>query len=238
MLTRAGSPFCAAELRTVNVVARGKGAGMPELSGQAFWDDRYRSRPAIWSGEPNRHLVGEASGLRVGAALDVGSGEGADAIWLAQQGWQVTAVDLSVVALERGAESAARVGADIAGRITWTHADLTTWEPGREVYDLVSAQYMHLPQEPREALFRRLSESVAPGGSLLVVGHHPSDLQTTIGRPPRPGVLYTGDEVAALLDPERWEIVTNATPGRTATDPEGREVTIHDAVLRAFRRGR
>ncbi len=211
---------------------------MPELSGQAFWDERYRSRPAIWSGEPNRHLVGEASGLPVGAALDVGSGEGADAIWLARQGWRVTAVDVSVVALERGAESAARAGAEIAERVTWTHADVTTWEPGRAVYDLVSAQYLHLPRAPRELLFRRLSEAVAPGGTLLVVGHHPSDLQTTVGRPPHPEVLFTGDEVADLLDPERWEIVTNAALGRTATDPEGRAVTIHDAVLRALRRGR
>lgn len=211
---------------------------MSERTSQEIWDERYRSRPAIWSGEPNRHLVGETSGLPVGTALDVGSGEGADAIWLARQGWRVTAVDVSVVALERGAESAARIGAEIADRITWTHADITTWEPGREVYGLVSAQYMHLPQVPRESLFRRLSASVAPGGTLLVVGHHPSDLQTTIGRPPHPGLLYTGDEVAALLDPERWEIVTNAAIGRAATDPEGREVTIHDSVLRAFRRGR
>jgi len=206
-----------------------------ELTSQEIWDERYRSRPAIWSGEPNRHLVGETSELPAGSALDVGSGEGADAIWLAQQGWQVTAVDVSVVALERGAESAARAGADVADRISWTHADLTTWEPGREAYDLVSAQYMHLPQALRDVLFRRLSESVAPGGSLLVVGHHPSDLETTMRRPSTAGLLYTADDVVALLDPGQWEIVTNAAPGRTATDPDGQEVTIHDSVLRARR---
>jgi len=212
-----------------------EGVDVSELSAQEIWDERYRSRPAVWSGEPNRHLVSEASDLPAGSALDVGAGEGADAIWLAQQGWQVTAVDVSVVALERGAENAALVGAEVAGRISWTHADLTTWEPGHETYDLVSAQYMHLPPAQREVLFRRLSEAVAPGGSLLVVGHHPSDLETTVRRPPHAGVLYTGDDIAALLDPERWEILTNATVGRTATDPDGREVTIHDSVLRARR---
>jgi SAM-dependent methyltransferase len=210
---------------------------MTEQFDQAFWDDRYRSQPTLWSGNPNRHLVHEAQDLTPGAALDVGSGEGADAIWLAGRGWRVTAVDLSTVALERGAANAAHAGAEIAARIDWRHADLTTWDPGTEVYDLVSAQYMHLPATQRDELFRRLAGAVAPGGSLLIVGHHPSDLDTTIPRPPDRGLVYTGDDVVALVDPGQWEIVTNTAPARTATDPDGHTVTIHDTVLRARRLG-
>jgi hypothetical protein len=103
-------------------------------------------------------------------------------------------------------------------------------------YDLVSAQFLHLPKAPREALFRRLTASVAPGGSLLIVGHHPSDL-AVIPRPWLPDLFFTADDVAALLDPQEWDIVVSEARGRGATDPEGRAVTIHDAVLRARRRG-
>lgn len=211
---------------------------MPEPFGEAFWDDRYRSHAALWSGKPNPHLVAEAGSLTPGAALDVGAGEGADAIWLAGRGWRVTAVDLSSVALERAAAHAAQAGAGIAGRIDWLHADLLSWDPGPARYDLVSAQYMHLPAASRQALFGRMAMATAPGGTLLIVGHHPSDLQTTMPRPPMPELFYTGDDIAGSLAPGDWDIVTNASPGRTATDPDGRTVTIHDTVLRARRRDR
>lgn len=95
---------------------------------QEFWDARYRSR-TVWSGNPNPLLVEYAAGLTPGTVLDVGSGEGADAIWLASRGWQVTGADLSTVALEHAARNAAEAGEDIAGRITWQHADFLTWDP-------------------------------------------------------------------------------------------------------------
>jgi SAM-dependent methyltransferase len=212
-----------------------KGHDLTEQYDEAFWDERYRSHRALWSGNPNAYLVSEVSGLPDGTALDVGCGEGADAIWLARHGWRVTAVDLSAVALERGAAHAERAGRDIAGRIGWRHADVTVWDPGAARFDLVSAQYMHLPAEPREALMRRLAASVAAGGTLLVVAHHPSDLQTEMPRPHRPELYFTGDDVAALVDPGEWDIVTNAAPARTV-DFEGRAVEIHDTVLRAHRR--
>ena len=210
---------------------------MTERFDEEFWDERYRAHPALWSGNPNPHLVGEAAGLAPGAALDVGCGEGADAIWLAERGWQVTAVDLSTVALGRAAGHAARAGAEIAARIDWQHGDITaaTWDPGTARYDLVCAQYLHLPAGPREALFRRLAGAVRSGGTLLIVGHHPLDLQTTMPRPPQPELFFTGDDVAALLDPAAWKVITNAAAPHPATDPEGRTVTIHDAVLRARR---
>lgn len=204
---------------------------------EQFWDERYRSREALWSGNPNAHLVSEASVLAPGAALDVGSGEGADAIWLAERGWRVTAVDFSTVALERGAARAVEVGAQVARRIDWLREDLTHWAPAEGSYDLVSAQFLHMPREPRESIFRRLSASAAPGGTLLVVGHHPSDLQTTAPRPPRPELFFTASDVAASLDPNGWTIIVSAARERTTTDPEGQTVTIHDTVLRAQRQG-
>jgi SAM-dependent methyltransferase len=203
---------------------------------KAFWDERYRSRSALWSGNPNPHLVSEASGLTPGTALDAGSGEGADAIWLAERGWHVTAVDFSSVALERGAAQAAERGADASWRIDWLQENLTEWIPVETSYDLVSAQFLHLPKKPRELIFRRLAASVAPDGTLLIVGHHPSDLQTSVPRPPMPDLLFTATDVAALLDPHGWDIVASEARARPAVDPSGHTVTIHDAVLRAQRR--
>jgi len=212
----------------------GPGAGDAAM-GEAFWDERYRSTGALWSGNPNPQLVTEASDLAPGTALDAGCGEGVDAIWLAARGWHVTAADFSAVALQRGAIHAAQVGVETVERIIWLHEDLTTWAPAEAAYDLVSAQFMHLPKNPREALFRALAAAVAPGGSLLIVGHHPSDL-TTIPRPPLPELFFTASEVAALLDPHEWDIVVSVARERGAPDPDGRTVTIHDAVLRARRR--
>ena len=156
-------------------------AGRSAPHDQAFWDERYRTRPSLWSGQPNLRLTEETVDLAPGAALDVGCGEGADSIWLASRAWYVTGIDLSTVALGRAAANAALAGVEIAERITWQHADLTSWVPGAGVYDLVSAQYMHLPAALRDPVFRRLATAVAPGGTLLVVGHHPG----SSGRWPR-----------------------------------------------------
>lgn len=202
---------------------------------QEFWEERYRSHPSVWSGNPNTHLVSEAADLTPGTALDVGAGEGADALWLAERGWQVTAIDLSTVALDRGASHAREAGADVAARIQWLHADLTSWVPTPMTYDLVSAQFMHLPKPQRDPLFARLAASVAAGGTLLIVGHHPLDLQTTIPRPPMPELFFTAADIADTLNPDEWEILVSDARARDAIDPDGRPATIHDAVMRAQR---
>ncbi|MBP1160378.1 thioredoxin reductase/SAM-dependent methyltransferase [Rhodococcus sp. PvR044] len=199
------------------------------------WEERYRSRSGVWSGSPNPHLVTEAAELTPGTALDVGAGEGADAHWLAERGWRVTAVDFSTTALERAAARAEALGADVVHRLNWVHADLTA-EPVEGRFDLVTAHFMHLPEPQRTVLYARLAAAVAPGGSLLIVGHHPSDLQTTVPRPPVPELFFTAEELAGSLDPDKWDIVAAEARARTTTDPDGREVTIHDAVLRARRR--
>ena len=211
------------------------GEGADVVMDQAFWEERYRSSTSVWSGHPNPQLVTEAAALVPGVALDVGSGEGADAIWLAEHGWRVTAVDLSTVALARGAARALEVGADVAGRVTWVHADVTGWIPPPATFDLVSAQFMHLPKDQRQRLHRRLAEAVAPGGTLLVVGHDFSDLETTVPRPAVPGLYFTASDVVAALDPAQWTVVVDEARPRTTLDPEGRPTTIHDAVVRAQR---
>jgi SAM-dependent methyltransferase len=203
------------------------------VSDARFWDERYRSADAIWSGDPNPQLVAEVSGLEPGTALDVGCGEGADAVWLAERGWQVMALDISSVALERARSAAADAGA--AQRIDWRQGDITAWTPERS-YDLVSAQFMQLAPPLRDAVFLRLAAAVAIGGTLLIVGHDPSDLETTVRRPRMPGVLYTAEEIAGLLDPQAWEILVQAARPRCVTDANGAPVIVHDAVLNSRRR--
>ena len=222
--------------------AAGGTGGAPEATpdlalDEAFWEALYRSRSAVWSGRPNPQLLAEAAGLSPGTALDVGCGEGADAIWLAQRGWQVTAVDISATALLRGQAHAAKAGADVPGRIRWLQADFVS-EPAPELatYDLVSAQFVHPPSGQREALHRRLAAAVSPGGTLLVVGHHPSDLHAGIGRSPMPDLMFTAEQVGAVLQPGRWDVVVNEARLRTVTDDQGVEKTACDAVLHARRR--
>jgi SAM-dependent methyltransferase len=209
-------------------------AGDDLFSGE-FWDRRYSASQALWTGRPNPQLVAEAAGLPAGKALDAGCGEGADAIWLAEHGWLVTAADISTVALGRGAAHAARLGSDLAERITWQQADLLTWGPPPGSHDLVSAQYMQLPAGKRAALFERLGAGVSEGGTLLIVGHSPADLHTTAARPPLPELFFTAAEVAAALDPSLWTILTSEARPRQARDPAGHPVTVYDEVVAARR---
>jgi SAM-dependent methyltransferase len=200
-----------------------------------FWDERYRSAPRVWSGDPNPQLVAEVAGWPAGRALDVGCGEGADAIWLAQLGWAVVAADISSIALERAARHARDTDPETAARIEWRRADLLASPPEPGSFDLVSAQFVQLPPEPRTRLLTALIAAVRPGGTLLVVGHHPSDLTTGAHRPPMPEVFYTADEIAALLD-HSWTVDVSEARPRPASAADGAPVTVHDAVLVATRR--
>ncbi len=202
---------------------------------QAFWDERYGSSSGLWSGQPNSVLVAEAADLAPGTALDVGCGEGADAIWLARRGWRVTAIDISPIALERAAAHAQEAGDDVAQRITWLHVDLTNGVPPASTYDLVSAQFLHAPKVRRQELHQRLAAAVSSGGSLLLVGHHVSDLQTTVPRPPVPELYFTAADVADSLDAHEWTVVISEARARQTPDPDGRTTTIRDAVFMARR---
>lgn len=227
--------------------------GQPEFD-EAFWNARYGEKKRIWSGRPNPQLVAEADGLAVGTALDVGCGEGADALWLAARGWQVTGVDISTVALARAAEhekelsgnagsQAASTGGDggtASGStvgiqpVHWEHHDLTVWEPPAATFDLVTAQYMHLPTEQREPLFRALARAVAPGGTLLIVGHDLSDLRSGASRPDLPDLYFTARDIADMLD-DGWEHQMVETRPRETSGPDGATLAIADAVYRGQR---
>ena len=204
---------------------------------QRYWDDRYAGHRHVWSGRPNPYLVTEVTGLAPGRAIDVGCGEGADAIWLARQGWEVTGADVSPVGLERAAGNADAAGPEIAQRITWRQVDLFAdkWTPLGS-YALVTSQYLHLPPEVRGQSMQRLGEAVSPGGDLLVTAHHPSDLEIPGLRPHMPELFCTAEELGAFLELETWEIVTAGAPERSVTGPEGTPVTIRDTVLHARRR--
>jgi thioredoxin reductase/SAM-dependent methyltransferase len=202
---------------------------------QAFWDAHYGRAAQVWSGQPNPQLVTEAADLPVGRALDVGAGEGGDAVWLAERGWSVTAVEISPVAVERGRRAAEGRGPTVAERIDWVTADATAWEPPEGSFDLVSLQYLHLRVADRSVVYPRCAEAVAPGGILLIVGHHPSDMETSVDRWRLVDMFFTADELAGELGDE-WEVLTTEARPRPAHDHDGVAVTVRDAVLVARRR--
>ncbi|HEY5336440.1 MAG TPA: class I SAM-dependent methyltransferase [Mycobacteriales bacterium] len=199
--------------------------------GEQAWDERYRANHHTWSGRPNPVLVAEVSELPPGSALDVGAGEGGDACWLASRGWQVTGADISSVALERAAAQTKERDFEV----TWLHRDLSQ-ESAPEAYDLVTSHFVHLPIDRRRSLFENLAAAVAPGGTLLVVGHDPSDALTGVPRPHLEEAAWPPGEVVAALG-AGWTVVVAEARPRTATDPDGQEVTVHDAVMRARRDG-
>ncbi|WP_207934780.1 MFS transporter [Actinomadura sp. KC06] len=202
---------------------------------QEFWDARYAEHDHLWSGEPNDMLVQEISDLDPGTALDLGCGEGGDAIWLAKRGWRVTATDISGVALERAARHADHAG--VADRIDFQRHDLgVSFPEGR--YDLVSAAFLHFPKEglPREPILRAAAAAVAPGGTLLVVGHS--------GPPPWDPDAYpaadlpTAAEVLASLrlPDDEWDVLYSGEHDRVQTAPDGRVMNRTDSTVKVRRR--
>ncbi|MDK3258028.1 class I SAM-dependent methyltransferase [Blastococcus capsensis] len=200
------------------------------------YDELYRSAPAVWSGRPNRQLVAEAGDLTPGRALDAGSGEGGDALWLAERGWRVTAVDFSPVALQRAAARSRERAVD--DRVEWVHADLDVWPPPEGRFDLVTAHYLHASWSDRAGMFRRLAAAVAPGGTLLVVGHlHGEERGHGHSHAHGADAMYTAEDVAAVLDPGEWPDVVTGTRDR---DPGAAARTgnpVPDTVLVARRSG-
>ncbi|MEM1335051.1 MAG: class I SAM-dependent methyltransferase [Actinomycetota bacterium] len=190
------------------------------------WDERYRSNDQVWSGLPNGSLVDEVSDLSPGTALDVGCGEGADAIWLAEQGWTVTATDIAPTAVARGRTEAERRSLDI----TWTAADLRAAPPAGE-FDLVSLQYPAFAIAEIDRVTVALTGALAPGGLLLLVGHAPPADPSSIPFDPSDWV-QPPDIVAAL--PEGFEVELDETRPRPGAHHTGSPHS-HDVVVRIRR---
>lgn len=201
---------------------------------QEFWDDRYRQRTRIWSGKPNRQFVAVAEALPPGRALDVGCGEGADAAWLASRGWDVLGVDVSEVALGRARAHAETLDPAVSARLDWRQVDLLASPELPRDLDLVSVQFLHLPEPERSRVIRELAALVGVGGSLLIVAHDPSDLHSGVGRPHQADLFSTPEDMAALLD-DAWDVRACESRPRVERTSDGRDVTISDAVVHAVR---
>ena len=205
------------------------------------WNTRYSDAARIWSGRANAALVAEVAELPPGTALELGSGEGADAIHLASLGWQVTALDVSDVALERAAAAAADAGVD--ERIQWMVADLAEWVP-TESFDLVVACFLHsrMPDFPRERILRRAVEAVAPHGRIVVVSHAEPPPWSKLahghgshGGAPGQELPSLQQELDTLGLEQGWSIETAEVRERAATGPDGTAATLLDIVIRAQR---
>lgn len=198
------------------------------------WEEAHIAADSADERDPNPYVIRETHGLAPGAALDAGCGTGAEAIWLAGHGWQLTAADISANALTQAAERAAQ--ASVSDRVTWVEADLTSWAPEGS-FDLVVTNYAH-PAMPQLAFYERISEWVAPGGTLLIVGHlhDPDSAGHGHGHRPPAEATVTLTDIKGLLDSAEWRIERAEEQTRTLGGPGGSALPLRDVVVRATRR--
>ena len=194
------------------------------------WDERYRATDLLWGAGPNRFLVDQIADAAPGTALDVACGEGRNAIWLAEQGWHVTGVDFSPVALAKAHALAAERGVEVE----WVEAELTGWDPPTS-FDLVVVLYLQLPAELRRRVLGRMTACVAPGGTLLVVAHDRSNLTEGYGGPQDPAVLYGPEDVVEDIG-DRLRVVRADRVRRPVETSEGESDAI-DLFVHARREG-
>jgi SAM-dependent methyltransferase len=196
---------------------------------EQLWAKTLREHPdKVAQRPPNAHLIAEIKSLPPGRSLDAGCGHGAETLWLAAHGWEVTAVDFSASALTHARSTAEAWGPDIAERIAWVEGDLAVWAPPRDHFDLVVCLYVHVAGSVDE-MVRRMASGVAPGGTLFMVGHRPIDPAT--GKPTAAAsqVQVSVESAVAGLDPSRWELVV------AEERPHAVAGTGVDAVIRARR---
>jgi SAM-dependent methyltransferase len=203
------------------------------------WDRRYAESQLVWSATPNRFVEAGLADLRPGRAVDVAAGEGRNSIWLAEQGWDVTAVDFSRTGLDKGRtlQSRHERGRDL--HIDWVHADVLEHDLGVGRYDLAVLAYLQLAAGQRRTVLRRAFLSLGYGGTLFVVAHDTTNLTEGTGGPQDASVLYTAEEVLADLDGERFEVVS---AGRVTRDvpadedaPQQAPRIAYDALVRVVR---
>jgi len=192
------------------------------------WDLRYGGRELIWTAEPNRFLAAAAADLQPGRALDLACGEGRNAVWLAERGWQVTGVDFSQVGIDKGEVLARERGVSVR----WVCADLVEHVPPPAAFDLVAILYLHLAPATTSMVLRRAAAAVASGGTLLVVGHDPTNIDEGHGGPQNPAILMGPDEIADALSEL---VIERAERVRRAVASAQEDVYAIDALVRALR---
>lgn len=202
----------------------------------SVWDERYAAADLVWSAEPNQFVAAELADLPPGDALDLACGEGRNALWLARRGWQVTAVDFSAVAIDRGR----RLGADLP--VNWRVGDVLTLELPQ--VDLVVLAYLQLPADERRRAVSRAFDALRPGGTMFLVAHDTTNLTEGTGGPPDPRVLYSADDILQDLQSHAGEhafrvVRAGRTPRVVHAGDEHRgeqERTAWDAMVRVVRR--
>jgi SAM-dependent methyltransferase len=192
------------------------------------WDERYATEELIWKADLNRFLVEEADRLEPGRALDVACGEGRNAVWLASKGWRVTGVDFS----HAGLAKAERLAAERGVEVTWVEADVVEWRPPAASFDLVIVMYLHMVAGQRRQVLATAVSAVAPGGTVLVVGHDISNLQEGTGGPQDPAVLFSPEDI--VEDLPGLQIARAERVKRTVVLDDA-QMTAVDALVRAVR---
>ncbi len=194
------------------------------------WDQRYRGRELVWTSEPNRFLVSETTSLAPARAIDLACGEGRNAVWLAERGWEVTGVDFSSVGIEK-----ARQLEDARGvRVEWVLADLLEYRPEPRSVDLVIVFYLQVAARQRTTILRAAADAVAPGGTFLLVGHDRRNIEHGYGGPQDPTVLYTAEDIIDDLAGTDLRIERAETVQRPVETAGETQIAL-DALVRASR---
>jgi SAM-dependent methyltransferase len=206
-----------------------------ENRNKTAWNQRYANSELVWSAAPNIWVEQLTQDLPPGTALDIAAGEGRNALWLAARGWHATAVDFSTVALQRVRSLAKEQLGDDAGALETLEADVETWVPQARSYDLVLVVYLQLPKQQRSAIMCAAAEAVAPGGTLLIVGHDLENLTSGHGGPQDAEVLYRPSDIVADIEPAQLVVLRAETAVRSLTDGQGQPAEALDALVLALR---
>lgn len=190
------------------------------------WDARYRERPSVWGRPPNRFVTEHLTGLDPGTAIDLAAGEGRNAVWLAERGWSVIAVDFSPVAIEKAAQMAAASHVELDLVV----GDARTWEPAEPV-DLVVVAYLQIPDPDRAAVVQRSARWVRPGGSYFLIAHDRSNVEHGYGGPPAPEVCYDLGETVLELRDVGLEISVADVAEREVETDDGPRVALDTLVV-------
>jgi SAM-dependent methyltransferase len=203
----------------------------PSNAERDYWNQRYATKEFIWTADANRFVAEEVSSLKPGTALDLAAGEGRNAVWLAEQGWQVRAVDLSDVAIDKATQLAAR--RNVADGIEFQAADLKDYEPEEASFDLVMLIYLQLRQSELLPIVAQAADAVKPGGTFLLVAHDASNIEHGYGGPQNPEVLHTAEQIIPILQ-GRFDIEKAGVAERPVETDTGVKVAL-DCVVRGTR---